>query len=423
MPPPAPAATGGIPVPGHRIGPVREALLRAAEPEAHLSRLVLRLDGPEAAPPGSAPQWWAVNLLTSVLLRLPDAAAHLPLLRSLAARMSTHPEPPVPTRFWTDLPLPTPARLDLLRELARGGDPAPLDAVADLLRADPAEAVPALCGWLRDEQLAASAVHLLRAHRRVALDDLAEALVTAAHPRADALLRELAVIEPSALCRAVDRWAHDPRPERHVAAAVHAPAVTPATDPDRALLRFAAEALLARTAEEELHGAALALLVADPETRSRHLPAAVARYAAGDLHLTPGSLLPALDTHTALVLSAYRARLFQPGEEAAAVLRALGTAAAPRARTAVARLVADYLAEHPEAAVPVAGWLEARTRHGSAERAVLLRFVQDLGTHPEAVRRAFARALDGSDPAHRELLSTLRQLEPMRGSDQPHGTL
>ncbi|MFC1421448.1 serine protease [Streptacidiphilus cavernicola] len=423
VPPPPRAPVRGLPVPRHRIGPVREALLRVEQPEEQLSRLVLCLDGPEAAEPGSAPHWWALNLLSSVLLRLPDPVERLPLLRALAARMSAHPEPPLPLDFWTRLPLPTPVRIDLLRELARGGDPAPLDAVAAVLVADPAEALPALCGWLRDEQFAASAVHLLRGHRRVALDDLTEALVSAAHPRADALLRELAVIEPSALCRAVDRWAHDPRPERHVAAAVHAPAITPASGPDRSLLRFAAQALLARPAERELHGAALTLLVADPETRPRHLPDAVAGYAAAEPHLTPDSLAPALDSHTALVLAAYRARLHQPGEEAAAVLRTLGATPAPRARAATARLVAEYLAEHPEAAARVAAWLAARTRHGSAERATLLRFVHDLRDQPEAVRNAFAAALTGQDPVHGELLSALRQLEPVRGGDQPHGTL
>ncbi|MHA6763165.1 serine protease [Streptacidiphilus sp. PAMC 29251] len=422
VPPPRPAPTS-IPVPHHRIGPVREALLRVADPEPYLSRLILHLDGPEAASPSCPSHWWALNLLSSVLLRLPDAEARLPLLRSLAARMAGHPAPPVPLAFWTALPLPTPARIDLLRELARGGGPEPLEAVAEVLRADPSAAFPALCRWLPDEQLAASAVHLLRSGRRVALDDLAEALVAAAHPRADALLRELAVIEPSALCRAVDRWAHDPRPERHVAAAVHAPAITPASAPDRALLRFAAETLLGRSTEAELHGAALTLLVADPETRSRHLPAAAARYAAADPHLTPRSLAPALDSHPSLVLSAYHTRLHQPGEEAAAVLHTLGSTPAPRARAAAARLVTDYLARHPEAAVQVAAWLDARLRHGSAERATALRFVHDLADHPEPVRDAFTSVLGATTPLHLELRSALLRHEPMQGSDQPHGRL
>jgi hypothetical protein len=37
---------------------------------------------------------------------------------------------------------------------------------------------------------------------------------------------------------------------------------------------------------------------------------------------------------------------------------------------------------------------------------------------------AFREALAGSaDPLHRELLSVLREAEPMHGSDQPHGRL
>ncbi|MEY9969195.1 hypothetical protein ABIA33_007283 [Streptacidiphilus sp. MAP12-16] len=425
------------PVPHHRIGPVREALLRLTEQqdpsalEPWLSHLVLRLDGPEAAPPHSDAHWWAANLLTSVLLRLPDAEPHLPLLRSLAARMASRTqsarggEHVLPLGFWTDLPLPLAARIDLLRLLARGGAPETLDAVAHLLRADPPTALPALCLWFQDEQLAASALHLLRTHRRIALDDLAEALVAAAHPRADALLRELAVIEPSALCRAVDRWAHDPRPERHVAAAVHAPTVNPGSPADRALLRYAAEALLARATEERLHGAALAVLVADPDTRGRHLPAAVARYIAADPMLTAEALAPALDAHPALVLSAFKARLNQPGEEAAAILHTLGSVHAPHAQRAAARLVGEHLSSRPEAAAQVATWLDARTRYGPSERATLLPFVRDLAAEqPEPVRAAFRAVLSAHSTAlHQELLSALRAAEPMQGTDQPHGTL
>ena len=442
QPPPAPA-----PVPHHRIGPVREALLRLQDDpvalEAWLSRLVLRLDGPDAALPDSEPRWWASALLVSVLLRLPDADPYLPLLRSLAARMAARAragDPVLPFSLWTGLPLALPVRMDLLRLLSRSGTAEPLEAVAALLAADPAEAFPALCGWLRDEHSAPAALQLLRSHRSTGLDDLAEALVAAAHPRADALLRELVVVEPSAMCRAVDRWAHDPRPERHVAAAVHAPALalapafgagrapgadrTPAGDADRALLRYAAEALLARAAEQELHGAALAVLVADPATRGRYLSAAVDRYVAADPHLTPRSLAPALDSHPSLVLAGYRARMHQPGEEAAAVLHALGTTPAPHARAAAVRLVAEYLALHPEAAGPVASWLAARTTLGQAERTALLPFVRDLADQPQPVLGAFRDALaGGGDPLHRELLSLLREAEPMHGSDQPHGRL
>ena len=440
VPPPQPPPAPG-PVPHHRIGPVREALLRLQDDpvalEAWLSRLVLRLDGPEAAPPGSEAHWWASALLVSVLLRLPDAEPYLPLLRSLAARMAARAragDPALPLTLWTRLPLALPVRMDLLRLLSRSGTAEPLEAVAALLAADPAQAFPALCGWLRDEQSAPAALRLLRGHHRTGLDDLAEALVAEAHPRADALLRELAAVEPSAMCRAVDRWSHDPRPERHVAAAVHAPALAlalasgteraSAGEADLALLRYAAEALLARTAERELHGAALAVLVADPATRGRHLPAAVDRYAAADPHLTPRSLAPALDSHPSLVLSGYRTRMHQPGEEAAAVLRTLGATPAPHARAAMARLVGEYLTVHPEAAGQVAAWLAARTAHGPAERAALLPFVRDLADQPPPVLAAFREALAGTaDPLHRELLSLLREAEPMQGSDQPHGRL
>lgn len=333
-PPPLPRPVPR-PLPHHRIGPVREALLRLAEDEQHpgaldpwLSRLVLRLDGPDAAPPGSEAYWWTANLLTSVLLRLPDARPYLPLLRALAERMAcraaeSDAEPPLPLDFWTGLPLPVPELVGLLRLQVRDAGPRALDAVADLIRADPTTALPAVCGWFRDERVAATAVHLLRSHRRIALDDLTEALVTSAHPRADALLRELAVTEPSALCRAVDRWVHDPRPERHVAAAVHGPAVRPESEADRRLLGFAAETLLARDAEAELHGAALALLVADPGSRGRYLPAAAARYAAADPLLRAQDLAAALDSHPDQVLAAYAVRLGQPGEEAAAILLTL----------------------------------------------------------------------------------------------------
>ena len=440
VPPPQPPPAPG-PVPHHRIGPVREALLRMQDDpvalEPWLSRLVLRLDGPDAAPPESEARWWASALLVSVLLRLPDAEQYLPLLRSLAARMAARAragDPVLPLALWTGLPLALPVRMDLLRLLSRSGTAEPLEAVAALLAADPAQAFPALCDWLRDEQSAAAAMRLLRSHRSTGLDDLAEALVDAAHPRADTLLRELTAVEPSAMCRAVDRWAHDPRPERHVAAAVHAPALalapasgtdrTPAGGADRVLLRYAAEALLARTAERELHGAALAVLVADPVTRARHLPAAVDRYAAADPHLTPGSLAPALDSHPSLVLYGYRTRMHQPGEEAAAVLRTLGATPAPHARAAAARMVGEYLSLHPEAAAHVAAWLAARTAFGQAERAALLPFVRDLADQPPQVLGAFRDALaGGGDPLHRELLSELREAEPMQGSDQPHGRL
>ncbi|HEY9373920.1 MAG TPA: serine protease, partial [Streptomyces sp.] len=106
-----------------------------------------------------------------------------------------------------------------------------LDAVAERLVADPRGVQPLLCRWFADERplpaapgatVAAAAQALLYARRDLAVDDLCEALVATAHPRADELLAALAEDEPAALCRAVDRWAHDDgRPARRVAAAAY----------------------------------------------------------------------------------------------------------------------------------------------------------------------------------------------------------
>ncbi|WP_157597468.1 hypothetical protein [Streptacidiphilus rugosus] len=427
-------------VPRWRIGVVREALLglaAGADPsgfESALGRLVLRLDGPDAAAPGSDAHWWAERLLVGTLERLPDAEPHAPLLRALAERVAYRGAaavPLLPWDFWRRVPLSVEARLDLLRLLARAAAPEPLALVGELIAQQPARALPALCRWLDDERVAGRATEILLTHRRVALDELAEALVSAAHPRADALLRALADTEPSALCRAVDRWAHDPRPERHVAAASVLPHVARAAqaasarEADRTLVRLAAEALLARADEEALHGSALAALLHDPVTRPRHLRAAVARYVAGDPLLGAAALAPALDSDPVHVLAGYDARLREPGEEAAAVLVALGATPAPHARVAAARLVREHLRRRPEAALQVAQWLRARTEHGSAEREVLLSFVRDLAAeHPEAVRRAFSDALapDGT-PLGRELSGLLasRVTSPMRIEDQAHG--
>ncbi len=433
--PPAPR-----PLPHHRIGPVRAALLRLAgedgDPSAlepWLSRLVLRLDGPDAAEPGSEPYWWTSRLLASVLSGLDDAGPYLPLLRTLAERMAYRAvetgEQPLPAEFWSELRLSVPELIELQLLLSRAAtEEAAVAAVAPLVRRDPAAALPALCRRLRDERHAATVGQLLRAVRRIALDDLTEALVDTAHPRADVLLLELAGTEPSALSRAVDRWAHDPRPERRVAAAVHAPAVLAETGADRALLRYAAEALLARDGERALHGAALAVLVADPSTRDRRLPEAAARYAEEDPLLRPQHLAPGLDSHPVLVLAAYAARLHRPGEEAGAILRTLGSVAAPRAQPGAVRLVGEHLDRRPEAAAQVAEWLAARTGHGGAERALLLPFVRSVAERPEAVRTAFREALAaalGREPSGLggELLAELRAGQPMRAGDQAHGRL
>ncbi|MBZ6478057.1 trypsin-like peptidase domain-containing protein [Streptomyces griseocarneus] len=308
-----------------------------------------------------------------------------------------------------------------------------LTAVATLLADHPCAAQPLLCRWFTDERplqtapdaarvrptVATAAQALLHTHRRRAIDDLAEALVQAGHPRADELLAALAEDEPSALCRAVDRWAHDERVERHVAAAAYglrtAPHVT--TDADRELLRFSALALLARPAEGALHGTALALLVRDPGTRARHLPQALGRFAAGDPHLPPEVLAPALTTHSEPVLAAFRARLYEPGDRPAAVLRTLSEVSAPALARRVADLVREHVEHRPEGAENAAAFVDRRLEDGPAARSVLFPLVVDLlRTRPAQVRRALAPVLADpgtpvSRPLRQELLEVLMERE------------
>ncbi|MGZ9933733.1 hypothetical protein ACXNSR_28100 [Streptomyces sp. NC-S4] len=287
------SAEPGPPVPRHRIGPVLEALRRLAPDRlrGELTGLVHRLnhftEGPERAAPDGA--WWAARLLRETLLRVPDARPHLPVLHALAEHVARAGPGDFGGRFWNRLRLPEPDRLDLLRRLLPA-DPAEavpgdryLDAAARRLARDPQRAQPLLCAWFTDGRrlrgrpgatVATAAQALLHTHRGLAVDDLAEALVTAAHPRADELLAVLAEEEPSALCRAVDRWARDERPGRRVAAAAYGLATAPyvRVPADRELLRRAARALLARPADATLHGSALAILLRDP-AGARPLPA------------------------------------------------------------------------------------------------------------------------------------------------------
>ncbi|MDV9193790.1 serine protease, partial [Streptomyces sp. SR27] len=237
------------PVPRHRIGPVLQALLllhREHGPDAlgpRLRLLALALSGFAEAGGGGPGDgaWWAARLFGESVRRLPDLRAYLPVLRLLAdligARAERHsvfaafgPD------FWLGLPLGEDERIDLLRRLVPS-DPPPggpgepldgarspnpgaraLDLVAAMLVADPRGVQPLLCRWFGDERelpaapsatVATAAQALLHTHRALAVDDLCEALVATAHPLAEGLLAALAEDEPSAVCRAVDRWAHD----------------------------------------------------------------------------------------------------------------------------------------------------------------------------------------------------------------------
>ncbi|MET7618782.1 trypsin-like peptidase domain-containing protein [Streptomyces sp. NPDC005408] len=313
-----------------------------------------------------------------------------------------------------------------------------LDAVVARLTAAPSAVQPLLCRWFTDETplpadpgaevrptVAAAAQALLYVRRDLAIDDLTEALVATAHPRADELLAALAEEEPSALCRAVDRWAHDPRPERRVAAASYGLATVPrvTTDADRELLRYAAIALLARPADTTLHGPALALLVRDPCSRSRYLARALTAFAAGDPRLPASALAAALTTHLEPVLAALQTRLNQPGDGAGEVLNALAGVTTPALARRAASLVGEYIDHRPEGAAHAAAYVDRRLEQGPAARALLFPLVTALlRGRPVQVRGALAAVLAApgsraSRPLRAELLDVLLEYEQYETRD------
>ncbi|MGK4583251.1 trypsin-like peptidase domain-containing protein [Kitasatospora sp. HPMI-4] len=390
----------GARVPRHRAGPVVAALARIGEiwgAEALDGRLHRLWRALELSPAGSEAAWWAGHLLAAALRSATDLAVHRPLLRRLA-ELREHSGAFGPA-FWAALPLAPEDRLDLLRRLVRsdGAAQAFRTAAAEALAADPRTVIPLLCRWFEDgHRLAARpggtvaglAHDLLYAHRKLALDDLTECLVETAHPRADALLTLLAADEPSALCRAVDRWSHDPRPERHVAAAVHALRTVPhATGSALELLSFTATTLLAREGEPALHGAALALLVQDGRTRGRYLAAAIARYLADDQFVTAQVLAPALAERPEPVLAAFRQRLAAPGAALAEGLRVLAQVPDPAVARQGLDLAAEVLREHPEWAGRIADYLDRLLAGPPGTRAG----ESPAAPAPGAVRAAVAR--------------------------------
>ncbi|MGW0930906.1 trypsin-like peptidase domain-containing protein [Streptomyces sp. NPDC002644] len=435
------AAGRPLPVPRHRIGPVVQALLHLGRDHGS-AELGRRLNALAAAAETAGDPWWAARLLTGALLGLPDAGPHTTLLRGLADRTAARQREgrPAPEEygpaFWTALPLDTGERLGLLHRLLvtapAGTGSRWLDATARLLAEDPGPAQRQLTHWFDDERplpaaphatVASAAQALLYTHRHRGLDDLTEALADCAHPKAAELLAVLAEEEPSALCRAVDRWAHDPGTGRRVAAVVHGrlAARHARTDADRDLLRHAALALLSRPEDAALHGGALAVLVRDPRTRARHLPDALRRFVAGDPQLPAEALVPALATHPEPVLDAFRDRLRQPGGGEA--LDALAQVTAP----ALARRIAVLVREAVEScgsprgttsvAAAVAGYVDRRLDHGPTVRAVLLPLVTGLiADGPPPVRAALAAVLarpgtPASRPLRQELLARLLESE------------
>ncbi|MFE4960403.1 trypsin-like peptidase domain-containing protein [Streptomyces sp. NPDC056653] len=367
--------------------------------------------------------------------------------------------------FWLRLRLPEADRIDLLRRLVpadgppggdgwdgdrdgrqgravacldEGGDSGEerfLDVVARGLVARPRTVQPLLCRWFTDERplpaedgvamrptVAAAAQALLYARRDLAVDDLTDALVGTVHPRADELLVALAEDEPAALCRAVERWASDgDRRSRRGAAASYGLVTAPhaTAEADRALLRRSALALLAHPADVDLHGAALTLLVRDPQTRDRYLPQALRVFVQGDPHLSAAELVAALPTHREPVIAALREALTRPGDGAGEVLRSLARIDAPALALHAAGLVRAYVDSHPEGGAHAAAYIDRRLEHGPAARALLLPLMSGLLRDrpvPAPVRGALARVLaapgtPASGALRAELLEVLLEFE------------
>ncbi|MEV4949666.1 trypsin-like peptidase domain-containing protein [Streptomyces sp. NPDC053755] len=416
-----------LPVPRHRIGPVLEALLlveRERGPAALAARLAGLVDALDrfsrAGLEATDGAWWGSRLLAGTLRRVPDPRPYLPVLRHLADHVGARPpggshEPadafaPFGPAFWDTLRVGEDERVDLLRRLVTadgppglGGPPRHLDAVAARLAADPRGVQPLLCRWFGDPRPLPAAPHatvgtaaqaLLHTHRGRAVDDLCEALVATAHPLADGLLTALAEDEPSAVCRAVDRWAHDDgRPERRAAAASYGNLVAGhvTSGADRELLRYAALALLARPRDPALHGPALGILIRDPRTRARHLPRALTE---------PGvpatALTAALPADPEPVIAALRARLDGLETAAGEVMDALAGITTPALARRAAALVRAYVDRHPGPgpARHAAAFADRRLEDGPAARAVLFPLVTGLlRDHPAHVRAAMAPVL------------------------------
>ncbi|MFE9815691.1 trypsin-like peptidase domain-containing protein [Streptomyces sp. NPDC005773] len=480
---PVPEQPHTLPVPRHRIGPVIQALLllgRRQGPAAlahRLADLIEALDRLSAGEgkgaqtvegdtgvPFPDARWWAGHLLAETLLRVPDARPHLGVLRLLAGRIVRSSADAGGTGargayaefgpwFWRRLRLPEADRMDLFRRLVPADGPPRtetdgdgerfLDAVARRLAAHPRTLQPLLCAWFADERplaadadvvprptVAAAAQALLHARRDLAVDDLADALVSSGHPRADELLAALAEDEPAALCRAVERWSRDDdRRARRIAAASYGALVAPhlTRDADRALLRRSALALLARPADTDLHGSVLALLVADPQTRDRCLPQALRAFVADGPQVSAAALAVALPTHPEPVLAAYRERLVRPGDGAGEVLRALAGIEAPALALHTAGLVRAYVDSHPGDTTHTAAYLDRRLEQGPAARALLLPLLTGLlrdRPAPPPVRGALAGVLaspgsPASQPLRDTLLEVLLDFEQSGGHRDP----
>ncbi|GGZ47814.1 hypothetical protein GCM10010387_47710 [Streptomyces inusitatus] len=427
-PPTAPAASvpPGTPVPvPSPVSPPAVASVSPGTPGPVPAPSDPATASPSASRPAGSPPGTAQGASMLPQAGPPDALGRCPATAVRPwAEMPGHGQPPGPEgRAWAAPedsaydPEPPPA----------GTSQRYLDAVAARLEADPATVQPLLCRWFTDNTplpthpgdrmrptAGAVAQALLYARRALALDDLAEALAESGHARADELLAALADEEPSALCRAVDRWAHDPRPGRRAAAAAYALPVAArvTSEADRRLLRYAAHELLGRPDDAASHGTALAVLVQDPHARSRVLRRALASYAAAIPGLSASALATALVTHPEPVFAAFRSRL-RADDRAGEVLTALAGATVPALARRAAALVAEYLELHPGGAAYAAVFVDRRLDHGPAARSLLFPLVSTaLREGPGRLRQALAPVLAApgnalSRPLRAELLDVL----------------
>ncbi|MCH6162941.1 serine protease [Streptomyces marispadix] len=459
-------------------------------------------DDPGRGPgPGSEARWWARRLLRDTLLRVPDARPHYGLLRGLAEHFGAQPPGAAAEfgpSFWRRLALPIAQRTGLLRLLlpadappgagGAGPDGRYLDVVGELLTEEPETVLPLLCGWFTDRRpltglreaepcggphgrgdadaeapratVASAAQALLYAHRRQAGDMLLDLLTDACHPRADELLDDLAQEEPSALCRAVDRWANHAASLRRTAAAEYGPLMVRQTrsDTDRRHLERAAHALLRVPGSTATHGpSAMAMLLRlrqqapelRPDAQGPSSASSAAARPAADTRQPEGSRLPegsrppegtaegdrelgtalgllaatgAVELADALTdeiehrperaLAAFRSWLCaQPGGGARHLTAVLAAVRIPRLAVSAAEVVREYAELRPETAGDaLAAFVRGRIARRPRQCCPALQSLTDalLCTPYAPLRAALARALGAlGGPVAEELLSVL----------------
>ena len=334
------------PPPGARTtasAPSSRPLLLLAAAATGPANSPCRLRGAGATP--STPtrtSWWAARLLPETLLRVPDALPYLGVLRlprrpaSRAWRRAAAPRRPSSgPRFWTALPAagrraarpaaPPGPRRRRPRPQRSGGRPGIWTPSPGSSPPTPGPYSRYLTRWFDDDRPLPATPHATVADRRPG---------AAAHPPPPrprrphrGARRQRATAGPTncspssprrsrpPLCRAVDRWAHDetaraarrrggPRP-------AHRPPRPHRRRPRPAAPRRPRPAGPARRQPPARRRARRAR-AATRHSRDRHLPQALAHFAAGDPQLPPSALVPPWPPIPKPVLEAFRARLRGP---------------------------------------------------------------------------------------------------------------